>query len=163
MQVSDSNTDDFSVSFTELKWVNKNRCSEKKPYFSFTAWYVLYFLTLFSSHVHANAGLDTQIHPEGSWASLEVWSGCLYLRIQLGCFRRTINRATPPTERARGDPRDRESTRGPKKDTSAILSLCGETQGPTLPSALHLTCLGYCFYQSFFCTVLNCCVKHGIK
>lgn len=91
------------------------------------------------------------MHPEGSRAVLEawVWSGCLYLRIQLGCFRRAINRATPPTERGRQTDRERQGRpRRPrghqgalKKETSAILSLCREMQEPTLSSALFKWCL----------------------
>ncbi len=98
----------------------------------------------FLSAMHTHTQTCIQKGLEQCWR--KPWSGCPYLRIQLGFFKRTINWATPPTERDRDDPRDPQGTRGPKKETSAILSLCREMQGPTLPSASHPACSGYCFY-----------------
>lgn len=57
-----------------------------------------------------------------------LWSRvCVYLQIQLCCFRRTINRVTPPTERDGGRPLGaRRAPRGPKKEPAATLSLSTE-------------------------------------
>lgn len=55
------------------------------------------------------------LHPE-SMQALDVCSGCLYLRIQLGHFRRTVkngNTTQRKTETQTDDPWGPEGTRGP--------------------------------------------------
>lgn len=57
-----------------------------------------------------HAAMDTHASSRGLELDVEVWSGRLYLRIQLGCFRRTINRETPPTHQQRETDRQTPET-----------------------------------------------------
>lgn len=65
---------------------------------------------LFVTHTQTHAAMDTHASSRGLELDVEVWSGRLYLRIQLGCFRRTINRETPPTHQQRETDRQTPET-----------------------------------------------------